>query len=79
MEFLLINPTDASVVSVTKNGVNVNTFFNYKYCGEGSRKYFRALEVDSEYEVRGVESLKIVFRSDSYANFKGFLIGYSYY
>ena len=77
VEFLPVNPADTSIISVTKNGLNVNTFFNYRYCGGGS--YSRALEIDSEYEVRGVESLKIVFRSDSYANFKGFLIGYSYY
>ena len=77
VEFLPVNPAEANAISVTKNEVNVNTFFNNKYCGWGS--YSRALEIGSEYEIRGVKSMKIVFKSDYIMTYKGFLIEYSYF
>ena len=71
-----MNPSDASMVSVTKNGEEVSNFFNNKYCGWASY-HPRKLQVNSEYEINGVESLRIVFRSDGSVTRSGFLLEYS--
>ena len=75
LKFIQVNPSDASMVSVTKNGQEVSNFFNNKYCGWAS--YPKALQVNSEYEIRGAESIKIEFRSDSLVTRSGFLIEYT--
>ena len=75
LKFIQVNPSDASMVSVTKNGEEVSNFFNNKYCGSGS--WSKALRVNSEYEIRGAESIKIEFRSDNIINRPGFLIEYT--
>ena len=74
------------MVSVTKNGQVVNTFFNYKYCGSGSddrpwaaQLNSRALKVNSEYEinVNAAESIKIQFISDYSVTRSGFSFEYT--
>ena len=93
LEFIPVKPDDASIITVTKNKVRgaqeVSSFFNFKYCGESGYKVYdrrsnqyivRGLEIGSEYELRGVESLKLVFKSHRYSGTmrSGFLIEYQY-
>ena len=73
---------DTNMISVTKDEENVENvgvnFFNHKYCG--NRYYSTGLKI-GEYKLRGLESLKIMFKSARYSSYtrKGFLIEYQYY